>query len=653
MKEIKEEKSHGAEEAAGLNQIDNLERSLYSRKQKVFSIKRRPIMTSGGQGKGVGSDWEHEQELPKPAEPKPGLALSHKVLIASAGFFLVAIFTAIFVFTGGSNVVSNNKIELNISGPASIAGGEKLTLNLAMTNNNSTTLESADLIVEYPDGARSANDLNSELKRGRITVGNILAGKIINQSVEAVLFGEESAKQTVKFTLEYRVAGSNAIFYKEKNYDIVISSAPVNVQVVSLSEANAGQDVEMAITVSSNSTETLRSVMLAADYPFGFTYKSAVPDTAYGKNTWLLGDLAPQSKRTIRIKGMIDGQDGEERVFRFNIGVQSLKDEKIIGALFLSVPQTVAIKKPFIGINLSLNGETGDVYATKAGRLIRGDLIWQNNTPEKITALRFTVKLDGQALDRSSVSADRGFYRSSDNTIVWDASTVNELVSVEPGGTGRLSFGFSALPTASSFGSPLVNPEIVVTVGSGGFRSGENNVPEIVDSTLVRRVRVNSNLALTSSLLYYSGPITNSGPLPPRADQETTYTVVWSLNNPTNAISGAKVSTTLPPYVRFVGKTEPIDSDISFNQLGGQVVWNVGNVPAGTGFNLPAKQVAFQVAFVPSVSQIGNIPKITDEVVVSGLDTFTNSQVGDSKAALTTRLLAEPLFKETDAPVAK
>ncbi|MFA6898379.1 MAG: hypothetical protein WC250_03165, partial [Candidatus Paceibacterota bacterium] len=573
MKEAKEEKSHGAEEAAGLNQINELERSLYSRKQKTFSIKRRPIMTSSSQGRTVGSDWEHGSELPTPKTPKAGLSLSYKIFIGAVIFFLVAIFTAVFVFTGGSNVVSNNKIDLNIAGPASIAGGEKLALNLSMGNNNSTTLEDADLIVEYPSGARNPNDLNTELKRARISVGNISAGQVVNQGVESVLFGEENSKQMIKFTLEYRVAGSNAIFYKEKVYDIVISSAPVTVQISSLTEANAGQDVAVSVTVASNSTETLRGVMLSADYPFGFTYKNASPDTSYGKNTWLLGDLAPQSKRTVSFSGTIDGQDGEEKVFRFDVGAQSLTDEKIIGAVFLSVPQTVAIKKPFIGINLSLNGETGDLYATKAGRLIRGDLVWQNNTSEKITALAISVKLDGSALDRSSVSAERGFYRSSDNTIVWDASTVDELNSVEPGGTGRLSFGFSALPTTSSFGSPLINPEISVIVGARGFRSGENNVPEAVDSSLTKRVRVNSNLALISNLYYYSGPFTNTGPLPPKADQETTYTVVWTLNNPTNAVSNVKVTTALPPYVRFVGKVDPDGSDVSFNQLGGQVVW--------------------------------------------------------------------------------
>ena len=653
MKEAKEEKNRGAEEAAGLNQINELERSLYSRKQKTFSIKRRPIMTSSGQGRAIGNDWEHGAEESKPMGPKKGLGLSTKVFIGAAVFFLVAILTAVFVFTGGSNVVSNNKIDLSIAGPASIAGGEKLSLNLSMGNNNSTTLEDSDLIVEYPAGARNPNDLNVELKRSRISIGNILAGQTVNQSVESVLFGEENSKQAIKFTLEYRVAGSNAIFYKEKVYDIVISSAPVTVRVQSLTEANAGQDIELAVTVASNSTETLKSVMLSADYPFGFTYKNSSPDTSYGKNTWLLGDLAPQSNRTIQVRGMIDGQDGEEKVFRFNAGIQSLTDEKIIGAVFLSVPQTVAIKKPFIGISLSLNGETGDIYATKAGRLIRGDLVWQNNTSEKITALHISIKLDGAALDRSSVSAERGFYRSSDNTIVWDASTIDELNSIEPGGSGHLSFGFSALPTTSSFGSPLVNPEISVIAGAGGFRTSENNVPEAIDSNLTKRVRVNSNLALISSLLYYSGSFTNTGPLPPKADQETTYTVVWTLNNPTNTVSNVKVVTALPPYVRLVGKVDPDGSDVSFNQLGGQIIWNAGNLPAGTGFGLPSKQVAFQIAFTPSVSQIGNAAKITDDIVVTGLDTFTNSTVGDTKPGFTTRLAADPFFKEADAVVGK
>ena len=86
--------------------------------------------------------------------------------------------------------------------------------------------ELADLLVEYPKGTRSSGNLGQELLRSRDSLGDIAPGERVKSSVKAVLFGEENTQKNIVVTVEYRVAGSNAIFYAEKQYQLTLSSSP-------------------------------------------------------------------------------------------------------------------------------------------------------------------------------------------------------------------------------------------------------------------------------------------------------------------------------------------------------------------------------------------------------------------------------------------
>ena len=82
-------------------------------------------------------------------------------------FFALAAVYAAFIFFGGSNIVSSENIDLQITGPVSVNSGEKITLVLDIRNRNRTPLEVVDLVVEYPKGTRSAEDGREELPRYR------------------------------------------------------------------------------------------------------------------------------------------------------------------------------------------------------------------------------------------------------------------------------------------------------------------------------------------------------------------------------------------------------------------------------------------------------------------------------------------------------
>jgi len=116
--------------------------------------------------------------------------------------------------------------------------------NVRITNNNDTEIENADLFIEYPNGAYSAFDSEEALPRTKTNIGKIGARQTINESVKAVLFGQQGTRMELNVALEFRFKGSGATLKKEDTYSIEITSSPVDVTLGVLNELTSGQEVE-------------------------------------------------------------------------------------------------------------------------------------------------------------------------------------------------------------------------------------------------------------------------------------------------------------------------------------------------------------------------------------------------------------------------
>jgi|TARA_Y100000310_G_scaffold170442_2_gene170619 hypothetical protein len=615
--------------------IDELKTKLYSRDES--NVPQRTRRTLREKFYGVQQHWRGKTPTEEPSMPQKKRTSTLKLLLIIASlFFIGSLAISAYLFFGGSNVVSAENIDIQVEGPVSIGGGDEVSLQISITNQNTVPIELADLLVEYPDGTRAAGDLNTELPRHRESIGTLKPGEVVKKTVRAILFGEEDTELPIVIAVEYRVQGSNAIFFKEETYQITLSSAPIIVSVRSLEEVVSGQDMEFKVTVSSNSDTVIEDVLLKAEYPFGFEFESSSPEPSFDTSIWELGDLPPGGEKTFTITGALVGQDNEERTFRFLSGIQSERNERKLAAAFGTVETHVVVKRPFIGVEVALNGVQTPEIVSAGGKTVRADIAWTNNLPTRVFDGEIEVRLSGAALDKSSVTVDRGFYRSVDNTVIWNRETDSALSSIEPGETGRVAFAFA--PFGLSSGVVLNNPNITLDVSVGGRRLSDTGVPERVESTATRSVRVATDLVLTSRAVYFAGPFTNVGPLPPKAEQETTYTIIWTATNSSNRVTDAKITSTLPSYVSWKGVVIPGSEDVSFNPVGGIVTWDIGDLPAGSNLGLATKEVAFQVGILPSISQIGSRPVIVGEQDLSGFDAFTKTIVGSSRKPLSTRL---------------
>ena len=125
------------------------------------------------------------------------------------------------------------------------------------------------------------------------------------------------------------------------------------------------------------------------------------------------------------------------------------------------------------------------------------------------------------------------------------------------------------------------------------------------------------------------GRIKNTGPIPPRVDEATTYTIVWNVQNKGSAVAGGIVSAVLPNYVTYTEATAGAGS-FSYNDASHTVTWNTGDLAQGASV-----QGVFQVSLIPSISQRESAVSLTKAVSFSGYDRFAGVQIDTTADSVT------------------
>jgi hypothetical protein len=616
--------------------VDHLKDSLYSRKQHGMQDVRSPLSASEESAPKV---WQGEP-VPRAVQsilvsPAQHMALATKFLIGSGVFFMLAIGGALIFFFSGGNYISPDNIDLQVVAPSLVDGGSTANLQFIITNRNSAQLQLADLVIDYPTGTRDPKDPTQTLLHQRISVGTIAPGQQIKLTSSAVFYGSEGVAQTIHASLEYSVQGSNAVFVKSGDSPITIGSSPVSVSVDAPTETIAGQPFTMKVTVQSNSATPVDSVLVQAQYPFGFSVQSASPKAESGSTLWRLGTMAPGAVQVILVTGTIDGQDGDQRVFRFSTGTNKDQTAGKIDVPFLSVPVMLTVQRPFITASIAVEGRAGATVSAPAGKALQGTVTWQNNLSDPVSNVQVKLTFSGPALDRSSIQSGNGFYQSSDGSITWTSAQDPSLAQVPPGGTGTLSFGFGTLPPGTG-GVVYTNPVVDLSVTVGAVRAGQGNVPEQVVSAAAMQVTLASAATLLAQALHFTGAFQSSGPMPPRSGVPTLYTIQWTVKNSSNTVAGTNVSTVLPTYTTFVAAAP--GSAITYDTGSRTVRWDLGDLNAGVGYSSAARTGSFQVSLTASDSQVGYVPQLTGATALSGTDRFAQVQVTASADGPTTKL---------------
>lgn len=596
------------------------------------------------------TDWDIPAEEAKPEKKSLTSSFLFKVFLSSVVFFMLAIGVAAYLFFGGFNIISGRNIDIKIQGPSIVKAGDEVNLQTTITNNNKAPLDSVSLIFSYPAGTLNALDRASAFPVDEQEVGVIGEKQVVNVSSRAIIFGERNSEQEVVVTMEYRLPDSNAIYTKEKTFTLVMGASPIDLSLDLPSELNAGQEFPLIIKLVSNSETVLKNVILTLEYPAtGFMFKNAEPEPLSGGNVWSLGDIPAGSERIIKVNGILEGQNEDLKSFRARISSSPLgspdQDNFEYGEAFA----TAVIKRSFVNLGLAVNGSTRPEVVIRPEDEVTVYLSWVNNLPDRLLDSRMVVKLEGDIIDKRSIDSSEGFYNSVDDTISWDRTNTPGLSELDPGETGNSSFKFKLIDFART--GTFSRPSFEIAAFFEGQRIGVGQLSERVTNDNRRLIKIETKTAFGARSIYSVGPFKNSGPVPPRVGQETTYTVTWSVTNTTSALNQGKVKTTLPAYVNWTGSISPSEEKIIYDPNTREVSWQIGEVLVGTGETIPVREAYFQVSLIPSLSQVGQSVRLTNKSDFQALDSFTNTIITKSADAVTTELTNDPNFGHEDKKV--
>lgn len=645
--------------------VDKLQRRLYQRGAAPKERDRRPLHEEAHR---VAPGWdsqeeaqnqrefeqgsleEYAQQVEKQVNPsaqvpaylrdkhtnKDALARKEKqrtttrvvrsIFLTALAFFILSAGVAWYFFFYEHNQISCDNVKIDVTGPLSVPSGKELTLNVGILNKNPTPVQLAELVVNYPEGTRSVQNSAISLTTARERVGTIASGERVRTSVRALLYGKEQSESTIDLIVEYRIDESNAVFVCKAPYKVIIATSPVGLVVDGLEEVSSGQELVLTATVSSNADETVRDQRLVAEYPFGFEFVRAEPKPTNDLNAWDVGDISPGSKRTVTIYGIVNAATVEARSIKFRLGEKDKEKADGLLTTLQLVEHPFLIARAFINLDLVVNDIKDPDVPAKMGEEQRAVLHWKNTLPYAIYDVEIEASLDSPLINPSTVRQGQGYYRSVDRTIVWTGQTSPKLKSLGPGESGQFEFSFNTVPLAQD--TSTLGPNIIVAFTVRARRTSDDaGVSGKLVSQSKRTIKFESQLAFDYEILRALGPFINTGVHPPIPDHESTYTIHWSLKNNTNEVNTVKATAELPINVRWLDAISPEDGSLTYNPTTHMVVWTPGTIPAGTGSRSPTREVYYQVALTPSITDNLETTSVILEPRLTGVDAYTQSVI--------------------------
>lgn len=628
------------------SKLENLQESLYDPKHPPSQSARRMIhQKEFNVPDNWGTELDGEIDNIQIKEVSNNHSSKLPIIFLSISLFLCVV-AAIFAFyrlswKGGN--VTQDLIVLQSEAPQFIDGGVPFDYVVTLGNQNSTNLELVDLEVSYPQGV---SDTEASRVISTKDIGTVLPNTVLEEKFPLTLFGIPGTTKPITTILRYSVPGSTATFEKKETKVVEIKTSPLSLSVDVLKEVTAGQEIAVKITIESTKGQTIPSALLKLTYPTGFEFVRADITPTTGNNIWDIGTLTPGVVKEITVFGIPRGEDDESRTIRAELGTKDVSGVNI-AALFAESKSEYLITKPFLQTDILVANTKAPSHIVSSNSDVTVIIAYKNNIDKKLQNAEIALSLEGLAIDETTIRTDDGYYDSRTNIVTWTKSGVRELGTLEPGAVGRVAVSFKTKNSSSLEGSEQIRLE----VSSKARRIGESGIAEFVQGSQSSILRVLTRIALTAETALSAGGFTVSGPVPPRAEQETSYVLVSQIKNTVNPVDKAEVKFKLPFNVRFIA-SNATQGTAAYSEFDREVVWNAGSiVKSGTGSD---SVLYVHVAVLPSLVDVGKSISLATDFTLTGIDVFTKAKLeAKGPSILTTKFRVADGFRKNDDIVNK
>lgn len=541
--------------------------------------------------------------------------MNKKIIFISLLVTIVAVFIAFLYYRGG--IFSKEILKLEILGPETAKIGEEIEYTVQYKNNGNFVLENPKLFFEMPD--------NSLTEDGKTLISqdldDIYPGNQQSIKFKVRLLGKDGDLKTAKVSLSYVPKNITATYESETSFITKIDSTPITLDFDLPTKVEQGKNLQYSINYFSNVDYPLENLSIRIDKTPGFEFTSSDP-TSLDNSEWKLSTLSKAQGGRISITGKVLAENNQNLTFSASLGMWQ-------SGSFVVIKQTsvnVEVIQPLLFISQQINGSSS--YVASPGETLHYQIFFRNIGSTPFENLFMVVKLDSPALDMSTIKADiGGQVQSDDGMIIWDQSQVAQLRKLDIQEEGEVDFNVQVKNDWVASGADANNTIITDSV----------NVSQITQKFTIK---VSSGLVISQKGYYRNADITNSGPIPPKVGEATTYTINWEIKNYFSDAKNVKVKAVLPENVSLTGQILPQNelSNFSFDSVSREIVWSVGDILAGTGVTGDPVTLTFQVSLTPDKSQKGSAASLMGFALVSGENQFTNTAVTSQDSEITTSL---------------
>jgi len=590
------------------------------------------------------------QEPIYPQEPKPvkksgGLvSLFYKKNLPKTLFVIVVIFIviAIVAIIWGRQSFSPAKVELSIETGSDIASGKEVILTIGYENNNRVNLNDSLLIINYPSGVFSPE--GKEIHQERRDLKQI-SRKSQGQEIFRVRFvGEKGESKTVSAILSYQPQNINSRFEKSTDQRIEINSVLISIKIDGPENVISGQDVSYLIEYENKTNNNISNLRAKIVYSEDFKIENADPKPVEGTtNVWQINNLKAGEKKVIGLNGALQGEEGEDKILEVIIG--TTENEQFLQYSRSEYSTKIAPSPLLLLVTLeSIDEEDCNL---NPGQHLKYIIEFRNNADVALKELILKTYLEDSVFDFKTLELGKvGYFDSRQNIITWGGGEIPKLDLLEPNESGSVNFmiGLKSPMPMSNYNDKnfqaTVSSEIGTLTVPAKFAMKELKINRELNC------KINSRLDIKSKV-YYNEPspgIFNTGPLPPKVNELTTYTVHWQISNGSNDLENVRINAVLPQGINwsnyYINKVS--DSQVYYNERTKEVIWEIQKVPAGVGSVSSLYELIFQIGLTPSVNQVGESPVLINESSAEGKDTFTQVILDSSARSVTTTIPDDP-----------
>ena len=530
------------------------------------------------------------------------------------------------------NIYSKESLRVEILGPEEVEMAQEIEYIVKYKNNGNIRLEEPKLIFEYPKNSIVIGEQNltenqelppdeKESLRQEKELEDIYPGQERTFHFKARLLGRENEAKIAKAWLSYKPKNLKTRYESATTFTTLIKSVPLTFEFDFPSKVEPGKKTLFRLNYFSNIDYPISNLRIKIEYPSGFEFFESQPK-ALEKTEWEVPLLNRAGGGRIEVSGILRGEVQESKIFRANLGIW--QEGEIV--LLKETIKGIEITRPSIFISCQINGSPQ--YAARPGDYLNYEIFFKNTGEEILENLFLVVQLEGEVLDFNTLQAGVGQFQKDSNSIIWDHIVFPQLRLLDSMEGGKVEFWIKLKDDFS-----IKNPQIKAKV----------SLSQVKEEFITK---INTKLAISQKGYFNKEPFKNYGPLPPRVGSSTTYTIFWQAKNFYNDVKNLKVKANLPSQVRLTGEISSKEAKFSFDPASREIVWEIGELAAGSGISGPGPEISFQVALTPDSTQRGQIPELISQVKIIGEDIWTGERVEATSGAVNTSLPDDPTITE-------